>query len=106
MKRLSSIFEEKPEYWGLRGDSYFWNYLEEKFSNYRLPFEYEELEKIIKEEYLKLTGDKLTNDSIGRCDELEHGGMSSGAISGEFWISIALPLLKERLKNYNKKNYR
>ncbi len=67
MKRLSSIFEEKPEYWGLRGDSYFWNYLEEKFSNYRLPFEYEELEKIIKEEYLKLTGLELTKDSIGRC---------------------------------------
>ena len=39
MKRLSSIVEEKPEYWVLRGDSYFWNYLEEKFSNYRLPFE-------------------------------------------------------------------
>ena len=101
MKRLSSIFEEKPEYWGLRGDSYFWNYLEEKFSNYRLPFEYEELEKKIKEEYLKLTGLELTKDSIGRCDDFKHGGMSSGAISGEFWINTALPLLKERLKNLN-----
>ena len=101
MKRLSSIVEEKPEYWGLRGDSYFWNYLEEKFSNYRLPFEYEELEKIIKEEYLKLTGLELTKDSIGRYDDFKHGGMSSGAISGEFWINTALPLLKERLKNLN-----
>lgn len=99
MKKLSSIFEEKPEYWGLRGDPYFWNYLKEKFSNYSLPFEYNELEKIIKEEYLKLTGLELTKDSVGKCDNFEYGGMSSGAISGEFWINTALPLLEERLKN-------
>lgn len=27
-----------------------------------------------------------------------HGGMSSGQISGEFWVERALPLLLERLK--------
>ena len=27
MKKVSTIFKEKPEKWGLRGDSYFWDYL-------------------------------------------------------------------------------
>ena len=97
MKKVSTIFKEKPEKWGLRGDSYFWDYLEKIFDNYKLPFNYDELEKIIKEEHLKLTGVELTKESIGKCKKFEHGGMTSGGICGGFWITEALPLLKERL---------
>lgn len=97
MKKVSTIFKEKPKQWGFRGDPYFWDYLKEIFDNYELPIEYNELEKIIKEEHLKLTGIELTKKSIGKCEKFEHGGMTSGGISGEFWITIALPLLKERL---------
>ena len=32
MKKVSTIFKDKPRQWGLRGDSYFWSYLEEIFS--------------------------------------------------------------------------
>lgn len=32
MEKVSIIFKDKPKQWGLRGDSYFWEYLEEKFS--------------------------------------------------------------------------
>ena len=56
MEAKSIIFKEKPEKWGLRGDPYFWEYLEDIFNNYELPFEYEKLEKIIKDEHIKLTG--------------------------------------------------
>ena len=101
MKKVSTIFKEKPEKWGLRGYPYFWEYLEDIFNNYELPFEYEKLEKTIKDEHLKLTGIELTKDSIAKCEKFEHGGMSSGGLSGEFWITTALPLLKERL---NKKS--
>ena len=34
MKKVSTIFKEKPEKWGLRGDPYFWEYLEDIFNNY------------------------------------------------------------------------
>ena len=98
MKKVSTIFKEKPEKWGLRGDPYFWEYLEDIFNNYELPFEYEKLEKIIKDEHIKLTGIELTKDSIAKCEKFEHGGMSSGGLSGEFWTTTALPLLKE-IKN-------
>ena len=36
MKKVSTIFKEKPEKWGLRGDPYFWEYLEDIFNNYEL----------------------------------------------------------------------
>ena len=49
MKKVSIIFKEKPRQWGLRGDSYFWSCLEEKFSKYEFPFKYEEFERIVKE---------------------------------------------------------
>lgn len=98
MKKVSIIFKEKPRQWGLRGDSYFWSCLEEKFSKYEFPFKYEEFERIVKEEHLKLTEVELTNESIGKCQEFAHGGMSSGVISGEFWNTVALPLLKKRLE--------
>lgn len=72
------------------------------FDNYELPFNYYDLEKIIKDEHLKLTGIELTKESVGKCEKFEHGGMTSGGICGDFWITIALPLLKERL---NKKSF-
>ena len=99
MEKVSTIFNERPLKWGLRGDVYFWDYLEDIFNNYELPFKYDELEKIVKDEHLKLTGFELTHNSIAKCEKFEHGGMSSGLLSGEFWITVALPLLKERLKS-------
>lgn len=97
MNKVSTIFKEKPKTWGLRGDPYFWDYLEKFFDNYELPFDYNKLEEIIKTEHLKLTSIELTNNSIAKCKAFEHGGMSSGGLSGDFWINTALPLLKERL---------
>lgn len=47
MKKVSTIFKKRPEKWGFRGDPYFWEYLEKLFNNY------DELEKIIKEEHIK-----------------------------------------------------
>ncbi|KAG4095955.1 hypothetical protein H8356DRAFT_1684728 [Neocallimastix lanati (nom. inval.)] len=100
MTKVSIIFEERPVQWGLRGDPYFWDYLEEKFESYELPMEYTELEKIIKEEYLKLTNVELTDTSYGYNEKMAHGGMSSGQIDGRFWMTKGLPLLKSRLTNY------
>lgn len=97
MKKVSTIFKKKVKHWEFRGDPYFWEYLENLFDNYELPFNYDELERIIKEEHLKLTGIELTEESIGKCEKFEYGGMSSGGICGSFWIKEALPLLKERL---------
>ena len=103
MNKVSDIFKERPERWGFRGDPYFWEYLEKLFENYEIPFEYEQLEKIIRDEYEKLTGVELTEESIGKCEKFAHGGMTSGGLNGKFWITTAFPLLKERLNKANLK---
>lgn len=100
MEKVSTIFKEKPEVWRLRGDTYFWEYLEEIFDNYNFPYEFEDLEKIIKDEHLKLTGIELTDTSVAMCKKFAHRGISSGQIFGKFWISIAFPLLKEKINKY------
>lgn len=97
-KKVSTIFEKEPQRFGLRGDIFFWNYLKDIFEEYNLPMNSNHLVKIIKEEYLKLTGQELTTSSQAYCEKFANGGMSSGMLSGEFWITIAIPLLVERLE--------
>jgi len=47
--------------------------------------------------YLKLVGEA---PSAGRCTfvaHFAHGGMSSGYVDADFWLTQGLPLLKRRL---------
>lgn len=99
---LDIIFEEQPMKWGLRGDPYFWDYLRNIACNMDL-ISPKELEKWIKEEYLKLTGNELTRRESSRVEMFAHGGMSSGGVSGHWWVDTGIPLLKKRLKEIIKK---
>ena len=93
---LSAVFEEKPKRWGLRGDPFFWDYLRNKADDMEVISPYE-LEEWIKKEYLQLTGKEITRNSIEYVELFAHGGMSSGNISGEWWIETGIPLLKSGL---------
>lgn len=104
MKKVSSIFKNKPDNWLLRADPLFWNHLEKKFDNYNLPMAYEEFEKIVKDEYFELTNIRLNSESNGICEEFTRGTIASGTISGKFWVEIALPMLKQRLEKNSSKN--
>ena len=92
---MESIFEELPRVgWGSRGNPCFWNYLKE-----RLPenLTADNIEDWIKEEHLKLTGEELTEDSSVYVEEFAEGGMSSGIITGDWWIVTGIPILKSRI---------
>ena len=99
--KLSVIFEEKPERWGLRGDPYFWDYLG-KLAESMEPISPDELEQWIKKEHLSATGEEMTDCSMARAEMFAHGGMSSGGISGSWWTEEGIPILKERLGNLKK----
>ena len=88
------IFDEEPCQWGLRGDPHFWNYLKEHIPE---DMTAESISQWIKDEHLKITGQKLTSSSSVYVKEFAHGGMSSGRISGEWWIETGIPLLKSKL---------
>ena len=95
--KLSKIFEVKPEKWGFRGDSYFWDYLKELAENMDT-ITPDELEKWIKKEYYSLSSKDLTESGgLAIIERFAHGGMTSGIVSNKWWMSIGIPLLKSRL---------
>lgn len=96
--KLSIIFEEKPETWGLRGDPYFWDHLKNLAENMDM-LSPDELEKWIKEEYFSLSGKVLTDEHADFVviDRFAHGGMSSGGVDNIWWMEEGIPLLKSRL---------
>jgi hypothetical protein len=96
--KLSKIFEEKPERWGLRGDPYFWDCLKERAENMDMMTP-DELENWIKEEYFSLSGKALTDEymDFAVIKQFAHGGMSSGGVDNEWWMEKGIPLLKSRL---------
>lgn len=95
-RMLSSIFDEKPNRWGLRGDPYFWDYLQEKARSMG-PMTPEELEAWILSEYTALTGADMTPHSIAKVAAFSDDGTSSGGVAGEWWFGTGIPLLKSRL---------
>lgn len=96
--KLSVIFKEKPERWGLRGDPYFWDYLKERSENKDI-ISSDQLEQWIKEEYLSLSGKPLTDKymDFAVIKQFAHGGMSSGGVDNRWWLEKGIPLLKSRL---------
>ena len=99
---VALIFSKTPRYWGLRGDPYFWTYLEEKFVKYSVPFEnIDFFEDIIGKTYFNFSGQKIGEEAYIK--EFAHGGMSSGTIS-KLWIEY-IPLLKYRLIKLNNEYY-
>lgn len=98
-KKLSVIFQEKPERWGFRGDPYFWDYLKERAEKMDI-LSPEELEEWIKEEFLSLSGKPLTDEymDFAVIKQFAHGGMSSGGVDNRWWMREGIPLLKDRLK--------
>ena len=94
--RISKIFENEPEQWGLRGDPYLWRELKDRLDSVEMPETPDELKSIIEKEYEVATGHSINHKQHFRVERFMHGGMSSGGISPEFWNSRALPMLVKR----------
>jgi len=46
--------------------------------------------------------EQLGEGGMARVPQFEHGGMTSGGISGSFWMNVGIPQLKQRLENVNR----
>ena len=92
----NKLFNKKPEQMGLRGDHLFWDELSRHADKIITADDVIDLVKSLHEEK---TGEKLTKSSMAYAKEYETEGMSSGYISGEWWINKGIPLLINRLKD-------
>lgn len=95
---LSELFEEEPEHYGLRGDFFFWEYLKEYFSKVEFPYAEDWMTDDIYRLFAEISGEQLNVDSRPFVKDYDKGGMSSGTLSGRFWVSEGIPLLVERYR--------
>ena len=98
---LSNLFDNKPRQWGLRGDPYLWDEMQEHFLNVAFSGSEEEFQSLLEQAYEQLTGHPLNHESSFFIPRYDQGGMSSGHVSPNFWIDTGIPLLLERFKVYN-----
>lgn len=98
-KYLSELFEEEPDKYGLRGDPYLWDYYKQFFSNIEFPYSETHFCDDIYRLFVDITGEQLRPDTKVYVNEFCGGGMSSGYVSGAFWINEAIPLLVERYRD-------
>lgn len=99
---VSIIFRDRPTQWGLRGDPYLWEDLENHFSNVPLPYPPEDFEAELHSFIAKVAGNRLTARDEFRVPKYHHHGMSAGMIDGWFWIDQGIPLLISRLNEMNR----
>lgn len=95
---ISTIFDTKPEQWGLRGHPYLWEDLATYFSEIPMPPTLDAFESEFGKAYQKITGKSIDKDDYIYIAGYSHGGMSSGMIDPNFWKKELIPLLLERYK--------
>ena len=85
-KDLSVIFEKEPRQWGLRGDQYMWQELKEESVGKDFPITDFDLAEIVARKFEEVSGVPLTIDATPYVEKYAHGGMSTGRLSGLFWM--------------------
>jgi hypothetical protein len=97
-KTLSTIFQEQPARWGLRGDVYLWNEMRDTLGGHTYPSTEAQLTVLLEQTYQQLVGAPLGNRDAIFVERYSHGGMSSGYVSPQFWVETAIPLLQARYR--------
>ena len=94
MKTIGDLFQKKPGQWGLRGDPYLWQAMQNHFAQTPLPDDSLQLQQLLAQAFEILTGQSITAEKHFFVEQFAHGGMSGGMISPQFWRETAVPLLQ------------
>lgn len=95
---VSRLFDEQPRQWGLRGDPHLWREMQEILSASAYPETEEQLVTLLEQAYQQLTGAPLSDRAPLFIERYNHGGMSGGSVSPQFWAETAIPLLRARYR--------
>ena len=94
---LTFVFQPLPTQWGLRGDPYLWQELEQTLADRPLPASAAAIDDLLSSCYLSLVGEAPSAGRRTFVARYAHGGMSSGYVDADFWLARGLPLLRHRL---------
>ena len=94
--KVSKLFEDEPNQWGLRGDPFLWKDLSKYLSYEPLCQNVDDLIPLLKEAIKFLTKEEITEGYDFFVSKYSQGGMPSGYISSDFWLNKAFPLLENR----------
>ena len=95
---IGQLFNNPPATWGLRGDPYLWQAMQQHFSATQLPVNSDGLVEQIKKAFNLLTQHSIDENEFIVVKEFSHGGMSSGGVVPRFWREKAIPLLVARFE--------
>lgn len=94
---FSDLFDPAPVDWGLRGNLFLWIEMRRALCQAELPGTSEALAQTVSTSFASLTGQPLTGTGKFLVKRFSRGGMSSGAVSCEFWSESFIPTLQLRL---------
>lgn len=100
--KIGDLFERRPAQYGLRGDTYLWSELETELKETTLPESEFDLEKIILNTIQNLTSYDITERKRYFVEKYNHGGMSGGSLSAQFWLDRGIPLIIGRFRQIRK----
>lgn len=94
---IGDLFLDRPDQWGMRGDTYLWDEMAAALAHDPLPASDAALHVKLADVFRNLTGTALSDPwEMLKVERLAHGGMSSGCVYREFWLERAIPLLTGR----------
>lgn len=96
-RTVDGLFQETPWQWGLRGDPHLWDAMLHHFVGVPCPHTPEGLASLIETAFEELTGHPISHPGLFYVQAFDHGGMSAGHVSPEFWREKAVPFLQQRL---------
>ncbi len=91
-----TLFSPEAKQWGLRGDPYLWSELREALRGQQEPPTPEAFRAVIMDTLESLLGCQIEADIDVYVERFAHGGMSSGQVSGVWWVGTGIPLLVDR----------
>lgn len=95
---VSDLFDPAPTQWGLRGDIFLWMELRHALCHVSIPARTESLGLIVTSTITALVGEVMNSRSEIFVKRFSSGGMSSGMLSGQFWLEEFIPQLQQRAK--------
>ncbi|MFD1715346.1 hypothetical protein ACFSBZ_12795 [Amnibacterium flavum] len=100
---VGALFARRPWRWGLRGDVYLWQEMEQNLADVSLPSSLWDLRNLLESSWREAVGVPLSDSAepiyIQRFDP--GSGMSAGAVLPAWWNATGLPILLDRFDASN-----